>query len=135
MEINVRSHTPIYLQLAQGLREMIRAGELPQGHEFPGEFAMAKQYGVGREAVRKALAVLRQEGIVATKKGEASYVRVQPERNELPVGRRTRVWFRQTTPEERIEMGLDEGVGLAVVEVEGEEPRLIPSDEVVIVGE
>lgn len=134
VEINVRSYTPIYLQLAKGLREMIRAGELPQGHELPGEFAMAKEYGVGREAVRKALAVLRQEGLVTTKKGEASYVRVQPARSPLVVGKRMRVWFRQTTPEERIELRLDEGVGVVVVEVEGEEPRLLPGDEVVIVS-
>ncbi|MEV0968539.1 GntR family transcriptional regulator [Microtetraspora glauca] len=134
MEINVRSHTPVYLQLAHGLREMIRAGELAPGTVFPGEHEMATQYGVGREAVRKALGVLRAEGLVATKKGEGSQVRVQPERETLAIDSKTRVWFRQTTPEERITMGLDEGVGLVVVETEGVAPRLLPSDEVIITG-
>ncbi|MCC5579121.1 GntR family transcriptional regulator [Microtetraspora sp. AC03309] len=113
---------------------MIRAGELAPGTVLPGEHEMATQYGVGREAVRKALGVLRAEGLVATNKGEGSQVRVQPERKTLAIDSKTRVWFRLTTPEERIMMGLDEGVGLVVVEAEGVAPRLLPSDEVIITG-
>lgn len=132
VEINVRSHVPVYLQLATGLRKMITAGELSAGHVFPGEHAMAQEYGVGREAVRKALSVLRQEGLVATRRGEASYVRAQPERRRIELEPGTNAWFRQTTPEERIDLGLDEGVGLLVVERPGEPAQLLPADEVVL---
>lgn len=130
----MRSHVPVYIQLASGLRQMIVAGELPAGHVFPGEHQMAKDFGVGREAVRKALQVLRQEGLVATKRGEASTVRRRPERRELVIEPGMRVWFRQTTPEERIDLGMDEGIGLVVVEREGAGQELLPADEVVLVA-
>lgn len=132
VEINVRSHVPVYIQVATGLRKMISTGELAAGHVFPGEHAMAQQYGVGREAVRKALGVLRQEGLIATKRGEASYVRAQPERRRIELEPGTLAWFRQTTPEERIDLGIDEGVGLLVLERDGEETQLLSADEVVI---
>ena len=132
VEINVRSHVPVYIQVATGLRKMISTGELAAGHVFPGEHAMAQDYGVGREAVRKALGVLRQEGLVATKRGEASYVRAQPERRVVELEPGARAWFRQTTPDERITLGIDEGVGLLVLERDGEETQLLPADEVVI---
>lgn len=134
VEINVRSHVPVYIQLASGLRQMITAGELPPGHVFPGEYQMAKDFGVGREAVRKALQVLRQEGLVATKRGEASSVRPRPERRTIELEPGMRAWFRQTTPEERIDLGIDEGVGLLVLEREGAEPELLPADEVALVA-
>lgn len=132
VEINVRSHVPVYIQVATGLRKMISTGELPPGHVFPGEHAMAQEYGVGREAVRKALGVLRQEGLVATKRGEASTVRAQPERRLVELEPGVRAWFRQATPDERIDLGIDEGVGLLVVERDGEPAQLLPADEVVL---
>lgn len=128
----MRAHTPVYIQLASGLRQMILEGELAAGHTFPGEHQMAKDFGVGREAVRKALSVLRQEGLVATKRGEASYVRPRPERRIVELAPGVTAWFRQATPEERIDLGIDEGVGLVVLEREGAEAELLPADEVVL---
>lgn len=128
----MRSHVPVYIQLATGLRKMISTGELTAGHVFPGEHQMAQDYGVGREAVRKALGVLRQEGLVATKRGEASTVRAQPERRRIELEPGVLAWFRQSTPDERIDLGIDEGVGLVVLEREGEPAQLLPADEVVL---
>lgn len=134
MEINPRSYVPVYLQLADVLREKILSGELPPEAELPGEHDMAAQYKVGRPAVRQALGVLRAEALVVTARGEGTRVRTQPERKELKIGPDTKVWFRQPSPAERVEMRIDEGVGLVVVETEGQEPRTIPSDEVTITG-
>lgn len=125
---------PVYLQLADVLREKIRDGELQPGTELPGEHEMAKQYGVGRPAVRQALGVLRAEALVVTRRGEGTKVREQPDRSVLEIKPETKVWFRQPTPAERIDMRIDEGVGLVVVETEGEETRLLPADEIVIVA-
>lgn len=123
---------PIYQQLADVLREEIRAGRLAPESVLPGENEMATQYGVGRPAVRQALAVLRAEALVITMRGEGTKVRTQPERKPLEIQPGTKVWFRQPTPTERVELRMDEGVGLVVVEKAGEQPELLPSDEVVI---
>lgn len=123
---------PVYMQLADVLREKIRKGELPPETVLPAENEMAAQHRVGRPAVRQALGILRAEALVVTMRGEGTKVRTQPERKELKIGPDAKVWFRQPTPTERVELRIDEGVGLAIVEVEGEEPRMLPADEVII---
>lgn len=50
--------------LAQPLREQIRAGELPPGSLLPSETAMALAAGTKRYSVRKALTLLRDEGLI-----------------------------------------------------------------------
>lgn len=122
---------PVYMQLADILREKIRTGELAPETVLPPEVEMATQYGVGRPAVRQALGVLRAEALVVTMRGEGTKVRTQPERRTLEIEPGTRVWFRQPTPTERVDMHIDEGVGLVVVE-KGEQAEMLPSDEVVI---
>lgn len=134
VEINPRSYVPVYQQLADIMREQIRTGQLTPGTELPGENELAKQHDVGRPAVRQALAVLRAEALIVTVRGEGTRVRVQPERQTLEIGPETRVWFRQPTPAERVDLRIDEGVGLLVVETEGEPTRLLASDEVTIIG-
>lgn len=125
---------PVYQQLADVLREKIRAGELVPETALPAEDKLAQQYGVSRPAVRQALGVLRAEALIVTQRGEGTKVRTQPPRREIKVGPETKVWFRQPTPAERVDLRIDDGVGLVVIETEGEEPRLLPSDEVIITG-
>lgn len=126
---------PVYQQLADVLRKKIATGELAPETALPAEDKLAQQYGVSRPAVRQALGVLRAEALIVTLRGEGTKVRRQPERRTLTIGSDTKVWFRQPTPAERVELRIDDGVGLAVVETEGEEPRLLPSDEVTITGQ
>lgn len=57
---------PVYRQLAALLRAQIESGELPPGRAIPAEARLKDMYGVGRDTVRRALEVLRTEGIVIT---------------------------------------------------------------------
>lgn len=50
--------------LAQPLREQIRAGELPPGSLLPSEAELALASGKKRYSVRKALALLQEEGLI-----------------------------------------------------------------------
>ncbi|WP_187414215.1 GntR family transcriptional regulator [Nonomuraea sp. PA05] len=134
MTINPRSYVPVYQQLADILRNQIRSGDLAPGTDLPGEFKLAEQYAVGREAARKALAVLRSEGLVATRRGEGSYVRTPRERQRIELGAADKVTIRMPTPAERVELDIDEGVALVVLARRGTEEKLLPSDEVVITG-
>ncbi|MBF9132625.1 winged helix-turn-helix transcriptional regulator [Plantactinospora sp. S1510] len=115
MSIDRRSHTPVYRQLANLIREGIYAGQYVAGAPLPSEVTLSQEYGVGRDAVRQALALLRSEGLVSTERGERSRVRVPPERVsvELPPG--GRAVARMPADPERVERDMDEGV--PVIEV------------------
>lgn len=58
-------------------RQMLRLldrGELPEGTRLPTELELAARFGVSRPIVRQALAQLRAEGRVATRKGSGTIV-------------------------------------------------------------
>jgi GntR family transcriptional regulator len=54
---------PIYHQVADRLRDRIESGGLPDG-VLPSAVQLAGEFGVGRDAVRDALAVLVHEGLI-----------------------------------------------------------------------
>ncbi len=67
--------TPVYQQLATILRARIESGELPPGRVLPSEATLMQQFGIARETARKAVRVLRDEGIVHIVQGRGAYVR------------------------------------------------------------
>lgn len=67
---------PAYKQLADLLREQIISGELPAGTELASEGDLAAQYGISRNSVKQAMAMLRAEGLVVSARGR--YTRVRP---------------------------------------------------------
>ena len=110
MTIDPRSHTPVYVQLADLLRERIESGELPPGTTLASEARLTQEYGIGREAVRMAISLLRSEGLVSTVRGHGTRVRETLHRRqvELPAG--GSAVTRMPTGQERRELQLDEGV-------------------------
>jgi len=58
-----------YEKLATKLREAITSGEFGSGDRLPSEEGLAGQYGVSRGTVRQALAVLRANGLVTSRRG------------------------------------------------------------------
>lgn len=65
------SGTPIYLQLAQGLREAIASGALPPGAEVPSSRALAAANRVNYHTVNRALALLEDDGLLERRRGDA----------------------------------------------------------------
>ena len=55
----------LYRQIADQIRELIRAGEFVAGARLPPERDLAKQLGVSRPSVREALIALEVEGLEA----------------------------------------------------------------------
>ena len=64
--------TPVYRQLADGLRLLILDGRLPLDSRLPGERELATALGVSRTTVATALAHLRDEGYLASRQGSGS---------------------------------------------------------------
>lgn len=64
---------PIYIQLADELRNAINSGEIKPGDKLPSESEMQKKYGVARLTVREALSVLVNEGLLEKMHGKGTF--------------------------------------------------------------
>ncbi len=78
-----------YLDLADALRARIAARDVGAGGALAGELELAREYGTSRVTVRRALDLLRQEGLVASRRGAGWFAAVDPVRQ--PLGRVTTV--------------------------------------------
>lgn len=74
MAIDRRDATPLYLQLAAALREQIKSGELARDDLLPSESYLQQEHGLSRVTVRKAVSVLRDEGVVYTIQARGTFV-------------------------------------------------------------
>ena len=72
-----------YRTIAAELRSQITAGELGAGAVLPSEADLAGSYGVSRVTVRKALELLRDEGIVGSRQGFGWFVAAPVVRRSL----------------------------------------------------
>ncbi|MBX5448447.1 GntR family transcriptional regulator [Thermogemmatispora sp.] len=63
-----------YLQICAVLEEEIRSGQLPTGQRLPGEYELARRFGVSRMTVRQALAELARKQLIQTRAGSGSYI-------------------------------------------------------------
>jgi GntR family transcriptional regulator len=58
-----------YHQIADGLRQRIVAGQLTSGQLLPSEAALSAEHDASRVTIRKALELLRAEGLVESRQG------------------------------------------------------------------
>src|SRR3954451_9517084 len=65
---------PLYLQLADYLRQLIVQGAQADRDVLPGEREIAKRLGVSRVTVRKALQILDEEGVLDHRPGAGNFV-------------------------------------------------------------
>jgi GntR family transcriptional regulator len=66
---------PIYQQLNQALRDMIRSGEFEIGDQFLTERQIGERFDVSRATANKALSNLVSEGVLEFRKGVGTFVR------------------------------------------------------------
>ncbi|SDF91473.1 GntR family transcriptional regulator [Lentzea fradiae] len=64
-----------YRDIANDLRRQIESGELPPGGKVPGENVLTSRYGVEQPTARRALDVLKNEGLIVAKRGSGTFVR------------------------------------------------------------
>jgi GntR family transcriptional regulator len=80
--VGIRPGQPYYVQLADILREEIRAGRFKPGDQLPSERELVEQHEVSVNTVRAALVQLRTEGLIVSQRGRRSVVA-----DQLPVRR------------------------------------------------
>lgn len=67
-----------YERLAEDIAEEVRTGRLPVGARLPGERDLAAERGVSLGTARRAVALLRERGIVATRPSLGTFVIAKP---------------------------------------------------------
>jgi len=67
-----------YRRIVADLRAQIAAGRLASGERLPSEHELAETYSTSRPTVRRAVAVLKGEGLVVTEQGRGAFVRPRP---------------------------------------------------------
>lgn len=77
MTVDHLDPTPLYEQLAAVLRQMIKSGQLQPRDPVPSESQLQQEHGVSRGTVRRALDILRDEGLVVTIAGRGTFVKPQ----------------------------------------------------------
>jgi DNA-binding GntR family transcriptional regulator len=69
---------PPYLQLAALIRGQIESGELAPGQQLPSALALSAEHGVSAPTVKKALGVLKAEGLIMGVAGYGTFVTEHP---------------------------------------------------------
>lgn len=75
-------------QIANFLRAAILTRKFSPGEKLPSGPQLVERYGVAKATVEQAIRILREEGLVVSRKGSGVYVR---ERTERPVGLRPHI--------------------------------------------
>jgi GntR family transcriptional regulator len=72
--IDRTSYEPAYVQLVNILREAIAAGEYQAGDQLPTEAELRAAYDLSPMTVRRAIAMLLDQGVVTTTRGRGTFV-------------------------------------------------------------
>ncbi len=67
----------LHVQIADAMRMRIETGEWPPGHRLPPEPALAEEIGVSRGTLRRGLAALLADGLLAQTPGRGTFVATQ----------------------------------------------------------
>jgi DNA-binding FadR family transcriptional regulator len=115
-----------YVQLASWLREEIVSGRVTLGTRLPGEEALKRDFGVDRSVVRRAVQLLRAEGLVVTRHGVGSFVTAVPELRVAVLRPGDQVAARMPDDGERELLGaLSPGIPvLVIMRARGGEPEM-----------
>ena len=77
LQINLKSHVPVHVQLKQQIKYLILAGSFGAGDRLPSIRAMAGFLRVNRNTVARVFTDLEREGFVESRRGSGVYV-VEP---------------------------------------------------------
>jgi GntR family transcriptional regulator len=77
VEVDFRSHVPIYLQIIEQIKGQVATGALKPGDQLPTVRQMAADLRVNFNTVARAYRMLDEAGLISTQQGRGTYV-VEP---------------------------------------------------------
>lgn len=79
LEINKNTSVPVYIQIADGLRDLIMDGIYTPGFRFPAESDFAAELGINHQTLRKSFRILAEEKLIQQKRGKGTFVTYEAE--------------------------------------------------------
>lgn len=74
-DLNAGSVKPIYEQIADWVQGEIESGRMAPGAKFADSRDLAEQWGVAYQTVRRAMAELRDRGLIVSRVGKGTFVK------------------------------------------------------------
>jgi GntR family transcriptional regulator len=78
LQLDFRSHEPIYAQIVAQVKQMIAAGVLKPGDQLPTVRQLATDLRVNFNTVARAYRLLDEEGAISTQQGRGTYMLEPP---------------------------------------------------------
>lgn len=99
MSEDITDARPLQIRVADDLRTQVRTGALSPGDKLPTLQVIAAEYRVSVMVARRAIELLRQEGVVTSRKGSGTYVREQLPVRRYGISRYSRSVWAGDTPQ------------------------------------
>lgn len=74
MSIDLLGPEPLYQQIADVIRQRIKDGTYPPRRAIPSEAGLEEEFSVSRKTVRKAIELLKEEGVLESRMGRGTFV-------------------------------------------------------------
>lgn len=93
MTVDLSSETPVYRQIADGIRRAAGDGSLPRGRRLPPTRDLSRALGVNRNTVIAAYDLLASDGLVRSHTGRGTYLVVEPSEAPAPAPQDGAAWI------------------------------------------
>ena len=74
IELDFRSHVPIYVQLVNRVKHLVATGVLQSGDQLPTVRQLAADLRVNFNTIARAYRMLDESGVISTQQGRGTYV-------------------------------------------------------------
>lgn len=78
IELDFRSHTPIYVQIVERIKHLVGTKALRPGQQLPTVRQLATDLRVNFNTVARAYRILDEAGVISTQQGRGTYVLEPP---------------------------------------------------------
>ncbi len=126
--IDPDSDRPAFRQLADDLRERILSGTLAPGAALPSEERLHQETGLSRNTIRRAIGILRGEGLVIVEPPRGTFVRVRGPEETVNLSPGDSAIVRVATPAQRRQYDIPEGVPALIIERADGRVQVYPAD-------
>ena len=78
IRLDLRSGTPIYIQIMEQIKQLVLSGALRPGDQLPTVRALALELRINFNTVARAYRLLDESGVISTQHGRGTYILEMP---------------------------------------------------------
>jgi len=78
IQIDLRSESPIYIQIVEQIQQLVAGGRLKPGDQLPTVRQLAADLRINFNTVARAYRILDEAGLISTQHGRGTYIWDQP---------------------------------------------------------